>query len=109
MKIARELFDFALKPKEKWALKLAAPAVLASANVQALPFGWAGKGKAAASEAGCSGQVLWVLWWAVVQVPSLTSHLLLSLVWFVSVISILSVCQHPTPSTALYYWIVPPH
>lgn len=37
MKIACELFDFALKPKEKWALKLVATAVLASANVQASP------------------------------------------------------------------------
>lgn len=37
MKIACELFDIALKPKEKWALKLAATAVLAMAKVQALP------------------------------------------------------------------------
>lgn len=37
MKIACELFNFALKPKEKWALKLAATAGLVSANIQALP------------------------------------------------------------------------
>lgn len=45
---ACELFDFALKPKEKWALKRAAAAV------EALPAAeQSGEGEAAASGAGC--------------------------------------------------------
>lgn len=48
MKTACELFDFALKPKEKWALKRAAAAV------EALPATeLTGEGEAAASGAGC--------------------------------------------------------
>lgn len=75
----------------------------------ALTFGWAGKDEATASEAGSSGQVLQVLWWAVVQVPNLTSYLLLSLAQHLSVIYNLSACQCPTrPPMALYHWIMPP-
>lgn len=82
MKTACELFDFALKPKENWALKLATTAVLGNARGQALPATRADVGLERRSSCFWVGVLkagVGVLDWAVGQVPNLTCYLLLSL------------------------------